>query len=324
MNEFQKYPSIDNLSNKLINVIESTPLFVETEWVVSEKVHGCNLLMMTDGTDVTFGSRNRFLETTKDFRLFYNVDKHLSNYIPIIKQMHHDLDIIGVLTIYGELFGGGYNDVKRLIQKEVLYCNQIEFYAFDIKINDAFLHHFQKTALFDKYGFIYAQDLFRGSFHECIHYSKTTRDKGSTIPTLLHLPFIENNIREGNVIRPVEFLRFLSGSPVIIKDKNDKFCERKRDDKKDDQKEYDVCIPYITEQRLHNVLSKMGDVDVLCENKSNIPIIMRRFVKDVMEDIAKDTEHIKSEDINGINEKDLVRVVSRYSLPMVKELFIVK
>ena len=104
----------------------------------------------------------------------------------------------------------------------------------------------------------YVEPLFIGSLDDCLLYP----EKFIThIPNLHNLPIIENNYAEGIVIKPSKPL-YLSSSRIILKKKIEKFNERRSKPYKlrEDTTITHKILDYITENRLHNVISKIGYV----------------------------------------------------------------
>lgn len=140
--KFYKYNSIEN--SYQTNFIQSIYLsgFGDKEYVVQEKVHGANLSFITDGKKVSIAKRTGFIETDESF---YNAIALLKRYKKQVKSLFDYLSKsrkIDNLTIFGELFGGGYphaevasDDSAKLIQQGIYYCPNNEFYAFDILID---------------------------------------------------------------------------------------------------------------------------------------------------------------------------------------------
>ena len=202
------------------------------------------------------------------------------------------------------MFGGTYphKDVEpnrklSLIQKGVCYTPEHEFYGFDIYvINDdggRYLPVDEVNELFDKHGFFYARTLFKGTLGECLKYPNAFQSK---IAEWLGFPAIEDNICEGIVIRPVVPVYLRNGSRVLIKSKNERFAEKKSVKKRNKlfaepvpySEALKALIPeveaYVTEQRLANVVSHIGEVHV----PKDFGKIMGLFSKDVLEDFLKE------------------------------------
>lgn len=297
---FKKYTSIENSYQK--SLIEQIQMqgYWKDEYVVQEKVHGANLsFWTTDGQHFQAAKRTADITAEEVFNNYEQVQERLiSGFQGIWKDLQQQLPDIEQVTIYGEIMGGSYPhpDVEKVknsirVQKGVFYCPGNEFYAFDIKANDSYLDVELCNQLFEKYNLLYARTLFKGSIEECLQYPN---DFNSTIPAQLGLPLIEPNVVEGTVIKPVKTRYFRSGSRLIIKNKNEKWSEVKKVRTK---VEPQAPIPekvialqkalgdYCTENRLNNVLSKIGNVGI-----KDFGRVMGLYSKDVMEDFQKDHE----------------------------------
>ena len=73
--------------------------------------------------------------------------------------------------------------------------------------------------LAEQFDLLYAKPLFSGSFKDALEYQN---DFQTTIPGILGLPEIEDNIAEGVVIKPENAMFFHDGSRLILKNKNAK------------------------------------------------------------------------------------------------------
>jgi Rnl2 family RNA ligase len=135
--------------------------------------------------------------------------------------------------------------------------------------------------------------LFQGTLDECLEYPNAFQ---SCIAGWLGLPPVEDNICEGIVIRPVEPTFFRNGSRLLLKSKNAKFAEKKAIKKRQPKpfveptysealKELlNVTEAYVTENRLNNVISKIGHVSIPRETGKLIGL----FSKDTLDDFLKE------------------------------------
>lgn len=324
--EFRKYNSIENTYQK--SVIEQ--LFIheydKLEYVVQEKVHGANFAFYTDGLEVKIAKRSDFINENE---AFYNAKHVAEKYHGKIKSLFHtikeEFPNTQFITVFGELFGGGYNhkDVPKVmgsiqVQKGVFYTPENEFYAFDIKLNGEFyLTVTQANKYFEAHEFFYAKTLFHGSLEDALNYPNTF---DSLIPSWFGLPEIENNVCEGTIIKPVEPKFFNGGSRVILKNKNEKWAENEKNNKPN--KEFvDVELPknaqeiwneiqnFITPNRLNNVLSKEGEFQ---------PKMMGKLIGWMSQDVLTDykklndnkLESLEKENVKNINKRLNTRIIS--------------
>jgi len=337
MIQFKKYNSIENTFDREFMdkiVIEECD---KQEFVVQEKVHGANVCLITDGKTVSFGKRTGFVEAGEKF---YDYEELLERYKPkvislfsVVKESFTD---VKTLMIFGEMFGGKYphpdvkNDNKTMIiQKGVHYCPNHEFYAFDLYIvNDEtgrFLSVDEANTYFEREGFFYAKSLFRGTFAECLKYPN---DALSKIAEWMGLPPIEDNICEGVVIRPVVPTYLQNGARVLLKSKNDRFAEKKAVKKRTPKlfvepsysEELNNLLPeaeqYVTENRLNNVASKIGQISVPKDTGKLIGL----FSKDILDDFLK--EHSgKYAALEKSEQKILNRHINSLATDLIKKVY---
>lgn len=302
---FKKYSSIENHFNRefMEHVVEQMPQ--DLQYVVQEKVHGANTSFLCDGNEVKFAKRTSMLADDEKFydypELLEAYKDKVLNLFARVKSQHPE---VVTISVFGEMFGGLYphNDVKAnrkvtLIQKGVCYTPEHEFYGFDIYLSDGedgwYLSVDEVNEIFEAEGFFYAKTLFRGTLAECLKYPNAFPSK---ISEWLGLPSIEDNICEGIVIRPVTPMYLRNGSRVLIKSKNERFAEKKSVKKRN--KLFAEPVPYsdelkslvsevdayVTENRLTNVVSHIGEVHV----PKDFGKIMGLFSKDALEDFLKE------------------------------------
>lgn len=305
MLEFKKYSSIENSFNKVFMEKVMTEMPADLEYVVQEKVHGANTSFLCDGNEVKFAKRTSVLA---DGEKFYEYDELLEAYKERVLNLFRNVKArypnITNISVFGEMFGGRYphDDVKAssnlsLIQKGVCYTPVHEFYGFDIYLfeddTNRFLPVDEVNELFESEGFFYAKTLFKGTLAECLKYPNAFESK---IAEWLGLPAIDDNICEGVVIRPVVPMYLRNGSRVLIKNKNERFSEKKR--VKTRNKLFAEPVPYsealkallpevevyVTENRLANVVSHIGEVHLPKESGK----VMGLFSKDVLDDFLKE------------------------------------
>ena len=326
---FKKYNSIENTYRSLFLEKIKNHGFWKDEYVVQEKAHGANLSYWTsDGINFRTAKRSGNIEASEKFYnhepVLEGIKDQFSNIWNGLKEQYPDLS---QMTIFGELIGGNYphKDIAKdnhssKIQKGIHYCPENRFYAFDILINAAqYLSVDEANHFFEKEGLLYAKTLFRGSIETCLEYPN---EFDSTIPSLMQLPAIHPNICEGVVIRPVETLFMKNGNRVILKNKNEKWSENLKFDKKIIKTEplsdkviklVEAIATYATENRLENVISKYGDFDMKDTGK-----LIGLFNKDILENFLKDYQHITDE-LEKKDYKTITKSIGRSTAGMVRE-----
>ena len=335
MDTFHEYSSIENsYRTKTVNMIVDMGLSqVLTEWVVTCKIHGSNFSFWYDGTTHRNGKRTSLIAEGDNF---YNCQQVIEDNQDKITQMYNVLNLTkdtDTLTVFGELFGGTYPhpDVKRntaatAVQKGIYYSPDNLFYAFDIKVNGVYVDYDKCVEIFEKVNLFHAKILFKGSLKDALAYPNEFE---STIPALLGLPPIPNNICEGVIVKPVINKYFNDGSRVILKNKNDKWKERASASKNpkapkeaeeplmdDAQKLKDEMMSLVCENRLHNVISKIGQV-----TNKDFGKILGEFMKDVIKDFEKDN-HEEFLKIDESIQKQIRKSVMTKSSTLIRSQFI--
>jgi Rnl2 family RNA ligase len=322
--DFKKYNSIENVFDKDFMERIITETDGKQEFVVQEKVHGSNVCFVTDGSAVSFGKRTGFVEVDEKF---YDYEELLERYAPkvtsLFSTVKEAIPDLKTLMAFGEMFGGKYPhpDVKNspktiLIQKGVYYCPDHEFYAFDLYVatheTGRYLTVDDANAFFEQGRFFYAKTLYRGALNECLKYPN---DSPSLISEWLGLPPIEDNICEGVVIRPVATTYLCNGARVLLKSKNARFAEKKSVKKRTPklfvEPSYSEALndllaiaeDYVTENRLHNVVSQIGHISVPRDTGKLIGL----FSKDILDDFLK--EHSSE---YAIIEKSEQKILNRH------------
>ena len=305
MIRFKKYSSIENSFDAEFMDKVRAEMPSDLKYVVQEKVHGANTSFLCDGNDVCFAKRTSVLA---DNEKFYDYEQILAEYRERVMALYADIksnvEDIESISVFGELFGGRYphKEVKAdnkmtLIQKGVYYTPGHGFYGFDIYLNKAeggrYLSVEETNALFEKHGFFYAKTLFSGTLDECLEYPNAFQSK---ISEWLGLPEIEDNICEGVVVRPVVPMYLSNRDRVLIKNKNERFAEKKQMKKRN--KLFKEPVPfsealkslvaeveaYVNANRLANVISHIGEVSFPKDTGK----VLGMFCKDVLEDFLKE------------------------------------
>lgn len=331
--KFEKYEHINNLNHKrtLDKFFYGGHLLDSVKWCVTEKVHGAHFDIACDYLGlVEFWSRKRKIPAKVNFRNYDRIRDHLAQCITdLYSLIERDTGTTGFnLIVCGEIFGANYphKDVKSLnlkrIQKGVYYCPDVNFYAYDIKINGWFVNYYAAVALLNEAGFFTAEILRIGTFRECMKYSNKFQTK---LPLWLILPEIEDNICEGIVLKPIIPSRCFDGTRVIFKSKNEIYDERQKAPKvprepivlsDEANKTYNLLSIYITPQRLDNVLSKINTE--LLSKKTGFGKIMGDFRKDVMKSFDEDYDGI----MKSLSKEDkiiVIKQIGKLCIPLVKK-----
>ena len=337
MLEFKKYSSIENSFSREFMEHIWAEMPQDLEYVVQEKVHGTNTSFLCDGRDVGFAKRTSMLAEGEQF---YDYPKLVARYKERVQRLFANIKAkypkVTQISVFGEMFGGLYphDGVQKernvsLIQKGVCYTPGHEFYGFDIYLftddGGRFLPVNEANKFFEANGFFYAKTLFRGTLTECLKYPNAFQSK---IAEWLGLPAIEDNICEGIVIRPVVPMYLRNGSRVLIKSKNERFAEKKSVKKRN--KLFAEPVPYsealqtliaegeayVTENRLANVVSHIGEVHF----PKDFGKVMGLLSKDVLDDFLK--EHGGSYSaLDKCEQKSLNKELNKLCTALVKQVY---
>lgn len=337
MLEFKKYSSIENSFNREFMERVMAEMPADLEYVVQEKVHGANTSFLCDGNEVKFAKRTSVLAEGENFYEYAELlEAYKDRVLSLFGKVKARYPKITHISVFGEMFGGRYphDNVKvshklSLIQKGVCYTPEHEFYGFDIYLfedgNNRFLPVDEVNELFEVEGFFYARTLFRGTLIECLKYPNAFESK---IAEWLGLPTIEDNICEGVVIRPVVPMYLRNGSRVLIKNKNERFSEKKS--VKTRNKLFAEPVPYsealkallpeaevyVTENRLANVVSHIGEVHF----PKDFGKVMGLFSKDVLDDFLK--EHGSAYTVlDKCEQKSLNKELNKLCTTLVKKVY---
>lgn len=218
MKEFERYESLSLIREN--NEAELDIYRVATSgqrFVVTEKIHGANFEVATDGDVVRFARRSGVLGEGDSFYGYEYVKVVLAERITAmykdIKEMvvaqHEACDTLeaqgepcnrpeyardfSTLTIRGELAGGNYphKDAPKVkvghgqVGKGTIWYSQDKsFYAFDVTIDGIHLDHYQMATLCKSFGIPLAPVLFYGDFQECLEWSKEHLNDNTVVPTM--------------------------------------------------------------------------------------------------------------------------------------------
>lgn len=275
--EFHKFSSLENtyrqnIVDKIVYEGKNTGM-----WLVTEKLHGANFSFWCDGNEVKVASRTQFVDGT-----FFNCQKVINKHSDDILKFHNKTFPVGtVVSIYGELYGKG-------VQKEIEY-GELRFSAFDVRVNGEPLHKVAAIAMIEQIGIKFSPIIHSGSFEECIQINNTFRSKETPED------FEGDNYAEGLVIEPFIPARFNNDNRIYLKNKSEKFTEKKT---KTAKIPTNMTMPdevtallndvseYITENRVNNVISKIGKV-----TNKDFAKVAGLLVQDAVEDYEKDTEN---------------------------------
>lgn len=343
---FDEYTSIENTYQipYLLKVKEHVPS--NMLWDVTEKVHGANCCLITDGVTVEFAKRSGIVGDNEGFFnygmvLAENQEKILKAFQYVKERFETDDKPIKAVQFYGELFGGAYphEDVKRdsryiAVQKGLYYAPYQAFYGFDIALCHGngtdqngyrtWLNPDEEVDVYSNNDIFYAKSLFRGTLDECLAFTNAFQ---THIPEWLGLPPIKDNICEGVVIKPMVPQFFNNGNRIVLKNKNERFAEKKKEHVHKEVRDIpsevlnlsETLCSYVTDARLCNVISHEGEFDM----PRAFGQVIKLFTTDVLEDFTK--EHLK--EWNGLekaNQKILTKLMTQEATKVIKSHYNVR
>lgn len=255
-------------------------------WVVTEKVHGANFAFLSDGTGAVYGANRRHV--LREDEAFFGWQALRDAYVGAVREVvalvrasHPKIERV---TIYGELFGGGYPHPEvtpvagvQPVQTGVWYAPDLHFCAFDIAVEDGkgvrhYLAYEEALSLFKRAGLFAAKPLFVGTYEQAMEQPIRF---DSTLPRLLGLPSLPagSNLAEGVVIKPYQEVAGLAIRP-IVKRKIPEFAEDRRYHEAEKWQEPSSVANggaldmlkweaycHLTENRLNAARSKVGEAE---------------------------------------------------------------
>ena len=334
---FTKYRSMENSYRELfMNKIRDNGFTIPSiRWMASEKIHGANSGLVCDGEEVRMSKKTALIGKTENFfGATKLLEKYKSDALGIFEALKLEYKNIKTITIFGELFGGSYphKDIKssnhaKKVQKGIFYTPYNEFLVFDIMITldtneDIYLSWTDVVDLIDNAPLLRTVPvLVKGTFDEMIAYPN---DGQSVVHKIFGLPAIEDNIMEGVVLKPIESSFLPNGSRVIIKNKNDKWSEKSKEPKRKAKEVNEAIRPiveeielYITENRLRNVLSHIGEV-----TNRDFGLINKEFIGDVMKDYIIENGNEKINVLDKNDRKLISKSVGKQTALLIRKNFL--
>lgn len=337
---FDKYTSIENTYQVpyMLKVSEKVP--EDMQWDVTEKVHGANCCMITDGVTVEFAKRSGIVGDGEGFfRSEIVLAEHQERILKAFQYVKDKYETeekpIKMVQFYGELFGGAYphEEVTRdsrfnAVQKDLYYAPYQSFYGFDIALVHGngtdqngyrtWLNPDEEAEVYKENGIFYAQSLFRGTLEECLKFNNAFQ---THIPEWLGFPPIADNICEGVVLKPMVPQFFNNGDRIILKNKNEKFAEKKKEHVHKEVKDLPEVVmamgksivEYVTDNRLCNVISHEGEFDM----PKQFGVLIKLFTEDILNDFTKDN----LAEWNGLekgNQKLVTKIMTQEAAKVIK------
>lgn len=223
IHSFEKFRSLtlirENNEEELQKYINYTH---GVRFAVTEKIHGANFEVATDGRNVRFASRNQVLGEGADFYGYQFVAQFLEPKIlamfkdvkEMVMEQHKAADYIEAqggaaqrpdiprdfenISIRGELAGGQYPGVAQckvghgqVGKGQIWYSQQKSFYAFEICVDGVPQDIYTLGSLCGSFGIPVVPVLHFGSFESCLEFSRKHLEMNTMIPTMT--PLVDEN-----------------------------------------------------------------------------------------------------------------------------------
>jgi Rnl2 family RNA ligase len=202
-------------------------------WVATEKIHGANFVIGVAGEDLVFGKRKAWLQPDDAFFGWQLLARALADPIRALARAAGAAQLV----CFGELFGGAYPhpDVAAIpglsaVQTGIWYTPELRWMVFDLLVasDDAddgeLLAHADVEELAGTAGLTTPPVLGRGRLADL---DRIAIAAPTEVPTLLGLPPLANNLREGFVAKPDRRMPY--GARPIVKRKLPDFDDARFD-----------------------------------------------------------------------------------------------
>lgn len=279
-------------------------------WVVTEKIHGANFVLVIDERGIHAAKRKQLLGPEDDFfghpRLLSRLRSRL---FALAEAAREGRDDVAAVLVYGEIFGGAYPhpDVSRVpgvepVQTGIWYAPDVEFCAFDLALalRDQRDLQFQDQprlhALATASGLLVAEPLAVCSYRDALAFPERF---SSTLPARFGLPPLPGlNLAEGVVLRPQPALVFDTPKGRVrplLKKKIAEFSEDERfagarpwarpvqtGEPLLDRLEREACV-LLTPARLDAAVSKVGRLS----GAGARDLLLEELLSDLWEELAR-------------------------------------
>lgn len=269
------------------NLYKNQDVLLFKECYVSEKIHGTSAHVRWKDNVIHFFSGG---ECNQKFSNLFN--------IPELKEKFR---VIGLdsFVIYGEAYGGKQQGMR------VTYGENLKFVVFDVRIDDYWLDMFSADKFASGLGFE-----FIWYTRCCTDIAELDRWRDVCSEQAIRNDIGSDKRMEGIVIRPIIEVTKNNGKRIIAKHKRADFSETKtpREVKTVDLEVLsqikDICIEWVTENRLSNILSHVEkELEI-----QDIPILIKLMTEDVLREGEGEI----------VESKLLIRSIARETALMIK------
>lgn len=314
--KFVKFPHIDDIYlirdfetiDERINDYQCRRLNNDDNWIVTEKIDGCNVSFLISKDEIKMARRSAILKTNEKF---YALNKYYPTVDPILKKIQSLLEDNQAITVFGEYYGNG-------IQNRVFYGKECYFKMFAILKFDG---DEPVWTSYNEFKDFLLNKVFDGDIQQfekwtvpVLAKTKTFQqalDFGNTFTSTL-TDTEHNSVAEGTVIRPNYVSGYVNGNAeLIFKNKNKIFKESRyiAEPSGEVLRINDLrkifASDYCTENRMYSVFSKRG----VPTDMALIKDYIKDFIDDALEDFV-----IDHPEYNALEEKDQKTVKNIKSL----------
>jgi Rnl2 family RNA ligase len=304
----------------------------DNDFVVTEKIHGANLLLSVDvETRATqFGARRGWIGDDDEFFGVHTITAELE--LHAVRLLDAPA-LAGArrVCIFGELFGGRYPTQTEAahrfeaVQEEILYSPALHFCAFDVAVERAdgllaFLDYRIAAPALEAAGFMWSRPLAIVPFNEAIAFNV---DFQTTIPRLLGLPAIENstNTAEGVVVKCVvetEVPLKKGTTRAILKLKHPRFVERVHEfaEQKSASGEASVSSflrAHVNANRVNAAISKLGRPKAGSAGNTLRQALQTEILEDLLRDALADEDGFGTRQFHALTDAARARLRAELS-----------
>lgn len=225
------------------NLYKNQTILMFKECYALEKIHGTSAHIAWNNIEKSI----RYFSGGESHEKFVN----LFNEQELIERFYETFPNSNAI-IYGEAYGGKQQGMSGT------YGKYLKFIAFDVKVNDLWLHVPNAEGVVCSIGLEFVDYKKVSTDLDCLD---AERDKDST--QAIRNGVGEGKKREGVVLRPLVEFTMNNGKRIITKHKRDDFRETKtkrkvsQEDLKVLEDAKEIAEEWVTEMRLNHVLDKL-------------------------------------------------------------------
>jgi hypothetical protein len=225
------------------NLYKDQTILMFKECYALEKIHGTSAHISWNVKD----KKVKFFSGGESYERFVSLFD-----IEFLQKTFAENFIDSNVTIYGEAYGGKQQGMSNTYGKE------LKFIGFEVQVGEYWLNVPNAESVCQKFNIEFVEYVKISTDLEALNFE---RDKPST--QAKRNGIIDDKIREGVVLKPLNEFTLNNGKRVISKHKRDEFKETKtpREVSPEEFKVLEdakaIAEEWVTEMRLHHVLDKL-------------------------------------------------------------------